>query len=333
MRRRELLTGLAAGIAFGIESACSRNGPSALRKIRIGAIRRLSTAGLHLAEEMGYFRQAGFDVEILQNGTPQNSIALLAGGKIDCYLGGSTAPVFNAMARGVPMRIVAGMLISSASCRDVGAIFALRRTFPQGLGDLRVLKGKRMGVTLAVGISHFALDAQLRSVGLSIDDVSTVSLDTRQNVAALMGGGVDALVGVDDSERDISELAEVVHTRGISRLYPNLQYAFVMFGKTMLDGGVDQGARFLSAYLRGVREYRAGKTPRFVEEYARASGLDLQRALGACRNSYPRNGEIDLSSLRTLSDWYARRKYLVRPLEVTEMADLRFIERAHEGKG
>ncbi len=329
MRRRELLTGLAAGLGFGVGAACSRRS-SSLETIRVGAVRRLSTADLHLGYELGYFRRAGFDLEIHQSGTQLNSVALLAGNKLDVYFAGCNATLLNAIARGLAIRIVAGRQIVSATCHEVGKIYALRRNFPQGLADLKLLKGKRVGVSLAVGMTHFALDAQMRSVGLSIDDVTKVPLDTRQNVAGLMGGNVDALIGTGDYERDLDELPEIVHTPGISRMYPSFQHTFVTFGKSLLEGGVERGARFLSAYLHGVREFRAGKTPRFVEEFARSWGLDVKRALGSCRSSVAEDGMIDVDSLRTLADWYVGRKYLIRALDVAEMVDRRFIERAHE---
>ncbi len=331
MRRRELLAGLAAGFAFGIGSACSRSGRSRLEKVRVGATRHLSTADLHLGYEQGYFRQAGFDVEISQSGSPLNSVALLAGGKLDVYFTGCNVTVLNAMARGLPIRFVAGRQYITEKCHEVGRVYGLRRNFPQGLADLRLLKGKRIGISVAVGMSHFALDAQLRTVGLSIDDVTRVPLDIRQNVAALMAGNVDALVGTGDLERDIAELPEVVHTPGISRLYPQMQHTFVTFGKSMVEGTVERGARFLSAYLHGVRDYRQGKTPRFMEQFARTYGLDVRRALSQCRDSVAEDGAIDVRGLQTIADWYVRRKYLVRALEMTKMVDRRFIERAHEG--
>ena len=97
----------------------------------------------------------------------------------------------------------------------------------------------------------------------------------------------------------------------------------------MLAANVDRGARFLSAYLRGAREFARGKTPRFLEELARADRLDGKKAVTSCRDSFVLDGSIDLNSLRLYADWAARNKYISRPVDVSELVDDRFLKRAH----
>jgi NitT/TauT family transport system substrate-binding protein len=256
-------------------------------------------------------------------------VALLAGGKIDVYFAGCNVTLLNAVIKGLRLRIVAGRQVAFPTCGDVGAIYALRRTFPHGLADLRQLKGKRVAVGLAIGIAQFALDAQMATVGLSMNDVITVGLDIRGNVAALFGGGVDATVGGDDFDRDLASMPEIVHTPGLASIYPGFQHSYIIFGRTMLEAGLDSGARFLSAYLRGAREFARGKTPRFMEQFARTYGLDVKRAVTACRNSFAVDGAIDLDSLRLLTGWAARRKFISRPMDLSELVDDRFLRRAH----
>lgn len=287
-------------------------------------------SSLHLAHELGFFREAGFELEILQTGSPVNSIALLAGGKTDVYFGGTGTALLNAVLKGLRLRIVAGREIASPTCGSTGAIYGLRRTFPRGLTDLGQLKGKRVASGLGITLADFVLDAHLAGTGLSTQDVTVVRLDFRQNVAALFGGGVDAIVATDDFDRDPRSLStEIVHTPGLARIYPNFQYSFILFGETMLAAEPDTGARFLSAYLRGAREFALGRTPRFMEEFARANRLDVQRAVTACRNTFALDGAIDLNSLRLFADWAARNKYIPRRVEASELVDERFLKRVY----
>jgi ABC-type nitrate/sulfonate/bicarbonate transport system substrate-binding protein len=328
MRRRELLAGalLAAG------SACSRRRASSLDKLRVSAPRRLSASSFHLALERGYFREAGFDIEILQAVGPLNAIALLSGGKNDIHLGAINVAILSAIVKGLPIRIVAGREFASATCGDEGAIYGLRRTFPHGLASAAELKGKRVATGRAVGIVEFALDAQLAAAGLSIKDVTPVSLGFRQNTAALLSGGVDAMVATGDFEPDpVSLSPDLVRTPGLARIYPNFQTGYIFFGKTMLDASPERGARFLSAYLRGAREFARGSTPRFMEEFARAGGLDVHKVVTACRATFPLDGAIDRNSLRLFADWAAKRKYIPRAADVSELADDRFLRRIREG--
>jgi NitT/TauT family transport system substrate-binding protein len=296
----------------------------------VTAVRRLSASSLYLADELGFFRQAGFDVEILQAGNSLNLMALLAGGKTDVMFGSSGTAFLNAVLKGLPLRIVAGREVAAPACGNVGAVYGMRRTFPHGLADLAQLRGKRVATGPAIGLAQFALDAHLAHAGLSTKDVTVVSLEFKQSVAAMLGGGVDAIVGVDDFDRDLTSLAsDIVHSAGLAQLYPNFQYSYVVFGQTLLAADPDRGARFLSAYLRGAGEFVRGRTPRFMEEFARTNGLDVKRAVTACRGTFSVDGAIDRSSLRLFGDWAARRKHISRPIDVSELVDDRFLKRVH----
>ena len=330
MRRRDLLAGCAASVALASGSACAGRKPAALRKLRVVAARRLSMSSLYLAQELGFFREAGLELELVQSAGQANSAILLAGGKIDILFTGITAIFLNAVIKGLPLRIVAGREIASPTCGNIGAICGLRRTFPQGLADITQLKGKRVATGLTIGFASFSLDAHLARAGLSAKDVTTVGLDFRQNVAALLGGGVDAMVIADDFDRVPASLGvEIVRTPGLSHIYPDFQFSYIFFGQSMLAAEPDYGARFLRAHLRGARQFASGKTPRFMEEFARTNGLDVQQTVTACRGTFTPDGTIDLNSLRLFADWAARWKYVPRSVSVSEMVDDRFLRRAH----
>jgi ABC-type nitrate/sulfonate/bicarbonate transport system substrate-binding protein len=295
------------------------------------AVRRLTTSSLHLANELGYFRDAGLDLDILQNGNSLNSLALLAGGKADVVFGAGGIALLNAILKGLPIRIVAGREIASPVCGTVGTIYGLRRIFPRGLSDASQLKGKRVATGPAVGLAQFALDAHLAHAGLSTSDVNLVSIEFKQSVAALLGGGIDAVVGVDELDRDLTTLSsEIVHSAGLAQIYPNFQYSYILFGQSLREGSLEDGTRFLSAYLRGAREFARGKTPRFMAEFAATHRLDLKRAVTACRETFSADGAIDRSSLRLFTDWAAKKRFIPRPVTPEELVDGRFLERLHE---
>jgi ABC-type nitrate/sulfonate/bicarbonate transport system substrate-binding protein len=327
VRRRELLTGI-TGLAAAAISARSKLAASSLETLRVDTPARLHSSSFYLADELGYFRQAGFELEVVQMHSTLNSVALLAGGKADIHLGSVNTALLNAIVNRLPIRIVAGR--DNTSCGNAGAIFGLRRTFPRGLGDLKQLKGKRIATGPAVGLGQFSLDAQLGQAGLSSKDVTIVRLPFDEIAAALVGGGIDACVGADEFERTLGALgSDVVESGGLAQVYPDFQFTYIIFGRSMLSAGVDHGARFLSAYLRGAREFAHGKTPRYLEDYARSNHLTEKQIATSCRNSFPLDGKISLDSLRLYSNWAARNDYISRPVDVAELVDDRFLRKAH----
>src|SRR5690606_21092852 len=55
---------------------------------------------------------------------------------------------------------------------------------------------------------------------------------------------------------------------------PHLQFGVLLYGRNMLEGDPEIGVRFMTAYLRGVRQYNAGKTERNIEIMTKYTNLE-----------------------------------------------------------
>jgi ABC-type nitrate/sulfonate/bicarbonate transport system substrate-binding protein len=98
-----------------------------------------------------------------------------------------------------------------------------------------------------------------------------------------------------------------------------------------LDGDVSIGGGFLRAYLRGVRRYRAGHTPRALERLAEMSGMTPAAVQNACRDRLPEDGRVDPASVQRLIDWAVRNGFAPQRVEAADMIDTRFLDQAHAG--
>ena len=319
MRRR---TFLAYSVFSGV--ACSRRGPGSLRKLRIGAPLALGTAALYLGEELGYFREAGFETEITTFERVTEATTALAGGKLEVLLASHSPSWMNAIVRGVPIRVVAAREKMSPACRRMAFLAALKSMYPDGLGDLRVLKGKRIIVGGGTGTLQFALTQHLATAGLTLDDVVTVHLTGPDAMAALFSGSAEAMMVFDDSLLP-DRRPELVFSRGFAELHPNYQYGLILFGAELRQEDPRTGRGFLKAYFRGVRDFVQGGTPKFLKEFADYRGVDAQRMELVCRDNYVMDGRIDPESLRLFAGWAFRRGYLTRQVEVSELIDPRFL--------
>jgi NitT/TauT family transport system substrate-binding protein len=309
--------------------ACSRTrGP--LKKLRILVPRRLTLSSFYLAYERGYFRDAGLDLEIAPGLSSTMALTQLTHGSSDAYFGSFGISLLNAVIKGSAVRIVAGREILVPHCGAQGAIIGLRRKFPKGLDNLSQLKGKRIGTGPTIGLAQFALDSHLARAGLSIRDVVPVRVEFQQSMAALLGGSVDAVVGPDDADRILTSMSsEIVQSVPLSGLYPNLQYSYIYFGNSLMQGDTAPGARFIAAYLHGTRDFVGGQTPQFMREFIKAGNLDEKTGLGMCRNTFSLDGAIDLNSLRLFIDWAERRNFIPRHMEPSELVDFRFLGKDH----
>jgi NitT/TauT family transport system substrate-binding protein len=264
--------------------------------------------------------------QILSSGG--GTLPLVVAGEVDVIFGSASPAVMNAVIKGARIRIVAGREKATPGCSSTSQLYGNRKVFPNGLGDLGVLRGKRVAYEGPTHFSEFTLYMILRSGGLRLEDVQLVRLDQPERLTAVIAGKVDAAIS-SDFDRRLEALSEnIVAGAGFADASPNHQTTFVVFGPRLLDGEVEVGARFLASYLRGNREFAGGKTPRYLEHVAQALKMDPTMARTACRDLFTLDGRIDQASLQRYVDWAVERKYCPRRLEVAELIDTRFIDRA-----
>jgi NitT/TauT family transport system substrate-binding protein len=301
-------------------------------KLRVAAVRLLSMCPFYLAYEAGYFADAGFEVDVVKDlGTPQ-SLPLLAGGKLDAAFNGFGPSLVNAVAHGGRVRIVAGREILSSSCGTAGTLFVSRKAFPQGVRSMRQLKGARIGVNPGPGFMPFLLETLLRHEGMRLGDVVVRTMSEAERVAAVRSGAIDAYVsGENDMSAELGPLGLVAGPSAASIL-PNFQFSYICFGSRLLDGPVETGARFLHAYFRGTEDYLNGKSPRYLDEYAKRSNLDAKLLRQACRGTFERDGNIHLGDLRLRAEWMAGHDMCPANVDVATLADTRFLEAVRKMK-
>jgi NitT/TauT family transport system substrate-binding protein len=290
-------------------------------------------APLYQALECGYFTELGLEVEIHRVSSGHLAVPLLAGGEFDASCAALSAAFVNAVEKGAKIRIVAGREIASPTCGTSSTIYGRRQLFPNGLSDLRQLKGRRIAVHSRTTSGEFRLDALLGSAGLSQEDVEVLFLRRSEAIAALVGGRIDAMVDhdVDKELADVS--SEVVTGVRFAQVLPNFQYSFVFFGPSLLESDVSIGTAFLSSYLKGARAFLQGQTPRFLEEYARSNGLDVKLMRQACRETFTPDGTIDLHSIKLFVDWIVRKRYSSARVKPEQLIDTRFLARTRRQAG
>ena len=96
--------------------------PGPRTRVRVSGRAVLSQAPLILADESGYFRRQGLDVELVGLDNSEGLPALIEGG-MDVLAGQVQPRYFNAIARGAPIRIVADKgHLDPASCGYVALV-------------------------------------------------------------------------------------------------------------------------------------------------------------------------------------------------------------------
>ena len=334
--RRQVLRAAPEVALLPILAACRRPATNArLHELKVAYVPRITVAGIYLAEEEGFFRDAGLSVVKLIQRKNEYLMPLLTGGEIDVGFVQVNPALINAISSGAHFRIVAGRDLATRTCGSVGTLYGTRKSFPNGFRNLRMLKGKRVALWRPTSLEAFCLDALLASAGLSLADIRVMPLDHAQTVAALVENRVDAAISnfMESFPEGLSPV--IVRGPGLADLYPSMQYNFVAFGPSLLEGDVRIGTAFLTAFFRGVRVFAAGKHSKsLVETLRRELGMDPQLALQSCRSGSVLDGSIDQPSIQRMVDWSVRKGWSTQPTSIANFIDTRFIEAMNNaGKG
>jgi NitT/TauT family transport system substrate-binding protein len=223
--------------------------------VKIGIINSISDAPILIAERKGYFRDEGLSVDYSTFDSAASMVAPLGAGQLDVAAGGTSAGLFNAVARGIDMRVVAD---KASDPPGYGFAPLLVRTDLVKSGrykTLRDLKGMTVAVSARGSSSWPELEAVTRMAGLKFDDVRNISLDYPDHIIGLRNGSIDAAITIEPFATAAIESGAAVKIMGNDKYYVNQEVAVLIYGGQFMRNHRDAAERFMRAYIKGVRYY------------------------------------------------------------------------------
>ena len=176
-----LLAVLAAGTARAEEAL----------KATVGVLRLSSSAPVFIAQDKGYFRDAGLDIELKFFDAAQPIAVATTSGDVDIGITAFTAGLYNLAGKGT-LKVIGGMSRERAGYPLIG-YFASNKAYAEGLKTPKDLAGKRVAVTQTGSSFHYSLGLLADKYGFKVSDVRIVPLQSLSNAAAaLKGETVDA---------------------------------------------------------------------------------------------------------------------------------------------
>ena len=137
-----------------------------------------------IAQEKGYFRDVGLEVEVIAPADPADPPKLVAAGKADLAV--SYQPQLHLqVAEGMPLVRVGTLVATPLNC-----LLTLEKGPIKSIADL---KGKKVGFSVA-GVEEALLSTILARHGLAMGDIELVNVNWSLS-PSLMSGQVDAVIG------------------------------------------------------------------------------------------------------------------------------------------
>lgn len=204
-------------------------------------------APFYVADERGYYDEAGVEVTLRHHGQSEGLFTAVAAGDEDVVVAGGDE-MLQARSQGVPLLDVATLYQEYPVALIVPADSEI--TTPADLA------GHSVGIPGPFGETYFGLIALLGSAGLTEGDVDVQHIGFTQQ-AALSGGHVDAVMGYVNNDA-VAFTASGLDVRTIGIGAPGQDVPLVGIGLGVLDETAaerpDDVAAVVEATLRGVQD-------------------------------------------------------------------------------
>jgi NitT/TauT family transport system substrate-binding protein len=303
------------------------------RKVKVGILKLTSSAPVFVGLEKGFFREAGIEPELVWFQAAQPVAVALAAGDIEVGATGLTAGLFNIVAGGQKLWVIAdkgrewpGHPLTALVVQKDGPV--------QSVKDLR---GKKVGITTLGSTFHYMLGNLVEQAGLALGDVEPAPLRTLGAMSeALQTRRVDAILIPQP-------LAGTTVEKGFGRILhwvgDKLPYQVAaLFASHRFVQDRERAVAFLRGYVRASRYYHdavlAGRSGPQYDEVVAITAKYTEAPPDVIRVGFPyqdRDGRLDIPDIARQLAWYHRTGMATRALAPAELVDTALLEEALKG--
>jgi NitT/TauT family transport system substrate-binding protein len=284
-----------------------------LLKAKLGVLRLSSSAPVFIAQDKGYFRDAGLDVELKFFDAAQPIAVATASGDVDFGVTAFTAGLYNLAGKGT-LKVIGGMSRERPGFPLIG-YFASNNAYAAGLKTPKDLAGKRVAVTQVGSSFHYSLGLLADKYGFKLSDVKVLPLQSLSNAAAALKGET-----VDAALLPVSTARKLMDDNGARLLgwvgdeTPWQLGAVFAAPKALANKALV--TKLLGALQRADREYHDvilsavkngdapidDKTKPLLEIIAKYTNLSVEQVVGNCAYVDP-DGKLDVKNVANQIEW------------------------------
>lgn len=319
-------------------------GAMAADRVKVGIINTIGDINVFIADEKGYFAKENISAEILSFDASARMMAPLGSGEIDIGGGSTSVGLFNAIDRGIGLRVVAdkgrtadGYVYQSLMIRkDLVESGKFR-----GLGDL---KGLRIAVG-APGVGPLSIlnEAAIRG-GIKYGDIDKVFLAFAQQIAGMRNGALDGAIVNEPFKTILVSEAIAVEFMPTQAIFPDYQVSMLQYGDKFMKERPDVAKRFMRAFLRAARDYNDaiengrwrtdGKADEVIAIFSKRANQPQELIRRITPQASDPDGKLAIESIaKDLSFFQEQGDVNNKKLKVQDVVDLSFAEAASRELG
>jgi NitT/TauT family transport system substrate-binding protein len=243
------------GVLGGLTAIAMADRARAATPIRLGLLHTLSPAPLYLAQQRGYFHDAGTDVAFVFFDAAQPIAAAAVAGDIDIGITALTGGFFALAGKG-QLKVIGGGLHEQKGFEGTQLLVS-KKAYESGLTTPAKLPGHSLAITQYGSSFHYMLGRIAQAEGFDVKSVTLRPVQQLTNMlAAVRTGQVDATMTVASQAKALEATGEAKIIANVGDIVPYQLTALFTTSKMIADNA-DAVRAFCKAYQRGVADYRA----------------------------------------------------------------------------
>lgn len=285
--------------------------------LRIGEGPFITGGGFLVANEKGYFKKLGLQIETRMFMDGQQAVPALIAGELDITFMTANASLFNSIARGASIVVFLdrGNNKSGRGYTVINVSKAMSDAGVKTAADFGKLKGKKIGVSGTGSINQYVFSLALQKAGLDPrKDVQWVFNVPQPDLMKMLGQNqIDAT----DLAYQFGFFAEkngwgpMVVTG--DKIDPDGTIAVFATNQALIRDKRDLLVRFAMAYLQGAKEFNAAaadpaKHRDIVEILAKTTALQKPETVTAIAPNWSyvnEDGKPNVASIMKMQDYWA----------------------------
>ncbi|MBI2952986.1 MAG: ABC transporter substrate-binding protein [Chloroflexi bacterium] len=308
-----------------------------LQKISVGVTGSNGDAMFHVADRK-YARELGIQLDLIPFDAAGKMVPAQANGELDVAGGAPSVALYNAVGRGIPLRIVADRTGGAPGLSST--YLAVRKDlYDSGaIRDYKDLKGKKIAIASVGSATQLNAVMALAKGGYKPTDADLITMGFPDMVIALAGKSIDAAIMTEPSITQGEDKGILVPLKGNDDYWPIQQSSVVVYSPQFAKNK-DVANKFMVAYVQAVRDYyrayldggsKKEYTDILVETTAIKDRSVWERARPVGINP---DGYVNVDSLIRDYKWYRENADLKAEIDFKEIVDNSFLDFANQKLG
>jgi NitT/TauT family transport system substrate-binding protein len=305
-------------------------------KAKVGVLRLSSSAPVFIAQDKGYFKEAGLDIELKFFDAAQPIAVAVTSGDVEFGVTAFTAGLYNLAGKGT-LKVIGGMSREKPGFPLIG-YFASNKAYAEGLKTPKDLAGKRIAVTQVGSSFHYSLGLLADKYGFKLSETKVLPLQSLSNAAAaLKGETVDAALLPVSTARKLMDDGGAKLLGWVGDETPWQLGAVFASPKTLADTTLV--TKFLSVLARADREYHDvilaamkdgvapidDKTRPLLEAIAKYTNLPVEQVVGNCAYIDP-EGRLDVGNVANQIAWLQQQGFVDQGFSVDAILAKQYVK-------